>query len=113
MSKLLAYDFDIAYFKGKHNIVADALTRRSHLSSIVEITADWRHLILAEYAKDPWASGMIDGTVHDSRYSIVNELIIYKGRILLVPGSEMKNKVLRAFHDLPMAGHLGYFKTYK
>jgi len=70
-------------------------------------------MILGEYAKDKWATGIIDGTTRDDRYTVVNDLIIYKDMIFLVPESEMKQKVLRAFHDLPMAGHPGYFKTYR
>jgi len=25
----------------------------------------------------------------------------------------MKEKILRAYHDTPLAGHQGYYKTYK
>lgn len=37
------------YVKGKKNVVADALSKRRHLCSLVEIAADWRELISAEY----------------------------------------------------------------
>lgn len=70
-------------------------------------------MIIVEYAKNPWGSGIVHGTIQDSRYSLVNELIIYKERIYLVPGSDVKNKVLRTFHDSPMAGHPRYYKTYR
>lgn len=84
VSKLQSYDFDIAYVKGTQNVVANALSRRPHLSSISLITENWRHMIVAEYAKNPWASSIVDGTVQDDRYSLVDNLIIYKGRIFLV-----------------------------
>ena len=70
-------------------------------------------MIVVEYAKNPWASSIVDGIVQDDKYSLVDDLIIYKGRIFLVPGSEMRGTVLRSFHDSPMAGHLGHFKTYR
>lgn len=76
VSKLQAYDYGITYVKGKNNVVVDALSRRPHLSAMIEITEDWRHLISAKYAKDSWASSIMDGTVQDSRYSTVNNLII-------------------------------------
>lgn len=107
-----SYDFDIAFIKGTKNVVVDALSRHPHLSSMTEISDDSRHLIVAEYAKDTWASSIIEGSVPDDKYSVVNDLIIYKGRIFLTPGSEVKNMVLSTFHDSPMVGHFKYFKTY-
>ncbi|KAH9314138.1 hypothetical protein KI387_022765 [Taxus chinensis] len=55
----------------------------------------------------------MDGIIQDDRYRVVDDLIFYKDRIFLVPGSKMKEKILRAVHDTPLAGHLGYFKTYR
>ena len=52
VSKLQAYDFDISYVKGTQNVVADALSRRPHLSAMIQISKNWRHLIIAEYARD-------------------------------------------------------------
>jgi predicted metal-dependent hydrolase len=34
-------------------------------------------------------------------------------RVYLVPGSWIKKKILAAVHDLPLAGHQGFFKTYR
>ena len=111
VSKLQAYDFDIVYVKGKKNIVADALSKRLHLLAVGIVIDDWRELVLEEYAKDSWASSVIEGAIQDSQYTVVNDLIIYKGRIYLVPGSAMKQKILRAFHDSPLAGHPRFFKN--
>ena len=80
---------------------------------MVEVLEDWSHLIVAKYAKDSWASGIIDGSLQDDRYTVVNDLIIYKGRIFSTPRSKVKNIVLRSFHDSPLADHPGYFKTYR
>jgi len=90
VNKLQAYGFDIVFVKGKKNVVVDALSRRPHLCALGEIAEDWRDMISTEYAKDKWASRVVDGTICDNRYTIVNDLIIYKGRIFLVPGSAMK-----------------------
>ncbi|XP_057870687.2 uncharacterized protein LOC131077252 [Cryptomeria japonica] len=58
----------------KNNIVADALSRRPHLSSICELTADLRDLLLADYAKNQFATSIVEGTIHGEKYSLVDEL---------------------------------------
>ena len=112
MNKLQSYDFDITYFRETQNVVVDALSCRPHLSLLIDIFEDWRHLILVEYEKNVWITRFIDGTIQDSRYTLVNKLIIYKEKIFLVPGSTVRRMVLKSFHDSPMVGHLGFYKTY-
>jgi len=51
--------------------------------------------------------------VDENRHKVVDELIYYKNRIFLVSGSKIKLRILKAFHNIPLAGHQGYFKTYK
>jgi hypothetical protein len=55
----------------------------------------------------------MDGLIQDDRYRVVDDIIFYKDRIYLVPESTLKEKILRASHDTPLAGHPGYFKTYR
>jgi hypothetical protein len=43
----------------------------------------------------------------------VDDIIFYKDMIYLVPESTLKEKIMRATHDTPLAGHPGYFKTYR
>lgn len=69
---------------------------------MIEISEDWRYLILVEYATYPWAPSVIIGSIQDSRCTLVNEMMVYKGRILMVPGSSVKQVVPRAFHDSPL-----------
>lgn len=40
-------------------------------------------------------------------------LIFYKERIFLVLETRMKEQILKTFHDIPMAGHPRFYKTYK
>lgn len=98
---------------GKNNIMADALSRSPHLRSLVEITADWKQQIIVEYAKNQFATSLVEGTLHDERYQLLDDLIHYKGRIFLVLDSKFKKKVLQSFYDIPLAGHQGHFKTYR
>ena len=49
VSKVQAHDFEIEYFKGKNNIVADALSRQPTTLSLMSISTDWRYHLLVEY----------------------------------------------------------------
>ena len=51
--------------------------------------------------------------VDGNTYKVVDELIYYENRIFLVPGSKIKERILRAFHDTPLAGHQVYIKKYR
>lgn len=93
--------------------MVDALSRRPHLSSLCELIVGWRELLLVDYAKNQFATTIIEGTFHDERYKLVEGLILYKGRIFIVAESKLKEKILKTFHDIPLTGHQGYFKTYR
>jgi hypothetical protein len=108
-----AYVFDIEYVKGKNNAVADALSRRPEMCSLLEIFADLKSELLVEYSKNKCAYEMMDGSVQDDIYKVVDDIIYYKGRIYLVLESILKEKIMKAMHDTPLVGHPGYFKTYR
>ena len=67
ISKIQAYDFDIEYVKGKHNVVADSLSRRPTTLSLMSLDADWRAQLLVEYSKDRFACEVLDGQVADDQ----------------------------------------------
>ena len=96
--------------KGKNNVIIDALSRRPSIS-LMDVTENWKVILEVEYAKDKFSCEIFDGTDHDDRYNILEGIIYYKYRIYLVPGSSLKQKVLKSSHDSPLAGHLGFFKT--
>jgi hypothetical protein len=113
LTKVHAFNFDIEYVKGKKNIVADALSRRPTTCSLMEISADWKSHLLVEYSKDKFTCEILDGQVHDDMYRVIDDVIYYKYRVYLVPGSGLRKKILTAVHDFPLAGHHGFFKTYR
>jgi hypothetical protein len=78
VSKVKAYDFDIKYVKGKNNMVAYALSQRPTTFSIYEIVVDSKSLLLVEYSKNTFAGELINGKIHDERYTLVNDIIYYK-----------------------------------
>jgi hypothetical protein len=113
VSKIQAYDFDIEFVKGKNNAVADALSRRPSIFSMSGMSVDWKEHLIVEYAKDQFACQLLDGKIQDDNFRVINDLIYYKGRIFLVPGSALKAKILHACHNSPVAGHQGISKTYR
>jgi hypothetical protein len=113
VSKIQAYDFDIEFMKGKNNVVADALSRIPSVYSLSNIYVDWKSQLLVEYSKNKFACELMDGQVQDERFQVRDDLIYYKERIFLVPGSKFKGKILREYHDSPLARYEGFLKTYR
>jgi hypothetical protein len=66
-----------------------------------------------EYSKNQFSCQLMDGQVQDDNFRIMDDNIYYKGQIFLVLESAFKAKVLQACHDSPVAGHQGFFKTYR
>jgi hypothetical protein len=113
VSKLQYYDFDIEYVKGKNNVVVDSLSRRHSVFSLAEVSVYWKSTLLVEYSKNTFSCELMEGTNQDERYKVVDDIIYYKERIYLVPESMLKDKILRAVHDAPLANHRGHLKTYR
>jgi hypothetical protein len=113
VSKLQAYDFDIEYVMGKNNAVANALSRKTHVFSLVEVSTDWKSQLLVEYSKNQFACEVMDHSAQDDRYKVVDDIIYYKDHIYLVSKSILKEKIMEVVHNTPLAGHPGFFKTYR
>jgi hypothetical protein len=54
----------------------------------------------------------MDGHIQDDRYRVVDGIIYYRDHTYLVSESTVREKIMRAIHDTPLAGHPRYFKTY-
>ena len=108
ISKIQAYNFDIEYVKGTHNVVADALCRQGQLNTITSITNNWKNEIVAKYAKDTKTKEIMEGNITNDEIKVVEELILYQGRILLAANSKVKRKIMKEYHDNPLFGHTGF-----
>ena len=51
------------------------------------------------------AREILDGKIQDHRYRVVQDVIYYKERIILVPNSQLKDKAIREVHGSPLASH--------
>jgi hypothetical protein len=111
--KIQTYDFNIEFFKGNNNSVADALSKRPLVHDMINISVDWKAHLFVEYSKNFFSCEVRDGLVIDDNLWIMDDIIYYKGQILLVPKSTFKTKVLQVCHDSPVPGHQGFIKTYR
>jgi hypothetical protein len=79
VSKIHAYEFDIEFFKGKNNVVVDALSRRPSVYAMTYILVDWKAHLLVEYSKKRFSCELMYGQVQDENYRIIDGIIYYKG----------------------------------
>jgi hypothetical protein len=65
-----------------------------------------------EYSKKTFPCEVMDHITKDDSYKVVNEIIYYSNYIYLVIESTLKEKIMEAIHNTPLAGYLRFFKTY-
>jgi hypothetical protein len=121
ITKILGYDFEIVYKKGKQNVVADALSRKDEdveafLCAISIIQPDWIIEARDEWKNDEKVWTLIQRLQQDSSASDTftwkNDSLWYKDCLYLCKNSQLKQKVLLELHTSPVGGHLGFLKTY-
>jgi hypothetical protein len=120
VTKMLGYDLEIIYKRGKENVVEDALSRKDEyvgefLFVISIIQPNW-----IKEARDEWKNHkevwtLIQRLQQDSSASNTftgkNYSLWYKYRLYLC-NSQLKQKVLLEFHTSPVGGHSRFLKTY-
>jgi transposase InsO family protein len=121
VTKILGYDFEIVYKKGKQNVVADALSRKDEdveafLCAISIIQPDWIIEARDEWKNDEKVWTLIQRLQQDSSASDTftwkNDSLWYRDRLYLCKNSQLKQKVLLELHTSPIGGHSGFLKTY-
>jgi hypothetical protein len=120
-TKVLGYDFEIVYKKGKKNVVVDALSRKDEdveafLCAISIIQLYWIIEARDEWKNDEKVWTLIQRLQQDSNASDTftwkNDSLWYKDCLYLCNNSQLKQKVLLELHTSPVGGHSGFLKTY-
>ena len=121
VTKMLGYDFEIIYKKGKQNVVANALSRKDEdvealLCTISIIQLDWINEAREEWKNEEEVRALIRNLQQDSStsdtFSWQNDSLWYKDRLYLCKNSQLKQKILMELHTSPLGGHSGFLKTY-
>jgi hypothetical protein len=119
-SELLSeYDFEITYIKGTVNRVADALSRRPRIFSVLPLQKNLRENILTLQHDDDWYKVVKDfirqNTMTVPRYggySFDNDgLLRFRGRIYVPPNDELRMLIMSEAHRAIYMAHPGVTKT--
>ncbi|UYV83886.1 hypothetical protein LAZ67_X000509, partial [Cordylochernes scorpioides] len=119
--KLQEYDINIVYKSGRKHKDADCLSR-SPLADTAEIEGHITSIqdIAEEQSKDPHLVGIREKLANENLkgYQMIGG-VLYKKNYdpegkpwLLVVPKQIRHEILKDVHDTPMAGHLGFAKTY-
>ena len=109
---LQSFSFVSAYKQGSSNVVADALSRRHYLLSILDARVLGFQLMRQYYNEDDklWEimkkcsrGAYEDYSVHDG--------FLFKGAKLCIPKSSFRELLIRETHGGGLAGHFGINKT--
>lgn len=117
----MGFDFEIQFKPGTSNRVADALSRKTSdeiaLQSMISTPVISWEVLKKELVKDKVIQQITaELTKRDSThegFSVVDNVLKYKGRTVLPRHSSLKQSLLHEYHDSVMGGHFGELKTYQ
>ena len=112
--KLMGYDFTIEYKIGRHNLVADGLSRRESSSSLCAISLPepvWWDSVVELNTTHPELlqrhKAFLEGSGTNS-WTVKRGVLFFKERIYMPRDSDFIPVILQQFHDM---GHEGVQKT--
>jgi len=140
MEYLQEFDHAIVHQKGKHNVVADGLSRRpdhrgteAHADADADADADATEIDMEvhvqevsdikvdqvqdrckrAYPSDGLAQQVLTGSKAVRHMHVENGLIYFHPKRIYVPATapEVRSDILSECHDCPLSGHLGSSKT--
>lgn len=105
---LADYEFDISYIKGKENKVADALSRRRHISAMATINFRLRDQILQNLEHDEFYAEISLALIRDPQDSNYSEFSLeedgflgYHDRIYVPNNPKLRRLIMGEFHSAP------------
>ena len=114
------YDFGISYIKGKENVVADALSQRPKIFSLIPLRVDLKEKVLEQLLGDGWyikvTSDIHSGEKCESKYygyHIEEDgLLRYQGRMYIPKEGGLREAILREAHRAHYCVHPAVKKMY-
>ncbi|WVZ18576.1 hypothetical protein V8G54_005898 [Vigna mungo] len=124
MAKLMGYDFEVVYKRGSTNRAANALSRKNEgeldgkeLRAMSRLFWPDVGEVIKEVDEDVELQKVIADLKQDPNshvsYTLENERLHYKGRLVLSAKSVWIPKMLGEFHVTKMGGHSGIYRTYR
>ncbi|XP_019258307.1 PREDICTED: uncharacterized protein LOC109236562 [Nicotiana attenuata] len=111
LAKLLPFDFEIQYKKGKENVAADSLSRvdGAELMSLMvsSVQVELWQAITANWASDPELIALIYSLPHSPQkhYAWINNQLRRKGKLVIGHDAKLRNQILTLWHSTPSGGH--------
>ena len=122
LSKLLGYDYDISYKKGKDNMVADGLSRAMQetddtLSALSSSRPAWVQEIEESYYQDPLATTVIPELLikppTNNEFTFHEGILRKNGLIYVGNYGSLREKLVEDAHASAIGGHSGTKGTLK
>ena len=113
---LADFNFDWLLRPGKHNVVADTLSRKEGTAYIVALSKVVSYfnerierIVGLDASYEKLRQQVLDGL--NIKYWIEDELLVAKGGRLYVPMGNLRKELLRETHNTKGAGHPGEERT--
>lgn len=121
LTKMMGLQYKVMYKKGVNNAAADSLSRKPPASSQVlavsTLQPAWLSAVQASYLSDEFAQSLLQKLAvapqSDERYTLIQGILRYRGRIWVGPDVSLQLQIIAAFHDSPQGGHSGFPVTYR
>ena len=109
------FNFSLKYKSGQSNIVADALSRRSLLLSVLSTQIMGFEELKNQYGSDPYFRKIIAELCSSSQADCLpyrlQEDYLFKGNQLCIPEGSLREQIIRELHGNGLGGHFGRDKT--
>lgn len=118
---MLEYNFTIVYKSGHTNNAADSLSHAFdtpvELCNLITTGGVSWSVFKEAIDKDEFLHKLKMDLEQKKTpvkgFELIQGVVRYKGRIVIPPQSQLVGKLLKEYHDSPVGGHSGEFKTYK